>query len=67
MSVINMAEKWKVPSFVVEKTVRRRRTFSSLQLKEAVVALANADRDLKTGKISLGMVEKIIISLCNKK
>lgn len=53
-----------VPPFIGEKMVRQSRQFSLSALKQASLALADADLGLKTSKTDSVVLEKIIIELC---
>lgn len=53
-----------VPPFVGEKVLRQSRNFSHKTLKEALLALAAADYELKAGKSDNIALERIIIELC---
>jgi len=53
-----------VPPFVGEKLVRQCRAFSPTKLRQAMVALADADQDLKSGRTDKFVLERIIIELC---
>jgi DNA polymerase-3 subunit delta len=53
-----------VPPFIGEKIARQSRIFSSNSLKQALLALAVADFELKVGKADSTAIEKIIIEMC---
>ncbi|MEN6566640.1 MAG: DNA polymerase III subunit delta [Veillonellales bacterium] len=53
-----------VPPFIGEKMVRQSRQFSLQSLKQASLALADADLGLKTSRTDSVVLEKIIIELC---
>lgn len=59
-----IAEELGVPPFVGEKLLRQCRGFSEPALRQALVSLADADRDLKTGRADKTVLEKIIIEMC---
>ncbi|MDD4601952.1 putative protein YqeN [bioreactor metagenome] len=53
-----------VPPFIGEKIVRQSRNFSASALKQALLALAVTDFELKVGKADRTAIEKIIIEMC---
>lgn len=53
-----------VPPFVGDKLVRQAYGFTQAKLKATIVALADADRDLKSGRADKFVLEKIIIEMC---
>lgn len=53
-----------VPPFIGEKFVRQSRNFSDTALKQALLALADGDYELKAGRSDNIALEKIIIELC---
>lgn len=59
-----IAESLKVPGFVGEKLAKQSRLFSMDKLKTAIINLAAADRDLKSGRTGPVVLERIIIELC---
>lgn len=59
-----VANEFKVPLFIGEKLIRQSRSFSAEQLKNGILRLAAADRDLKTGKADSHVLEQFIIELC---
>jgi DNA polymerase-3 subunit delta len=59
-----VAEALGVPPFIGEKKIRQSQSFSVASLKSALVALAKADGDLKTGRATNSVLEKIIIEMC---
>ncbi|MCE5286912.1 MAG: DNA polymerase III subunit delta [Pelosinus sp.] len=59
-----VAEALGVPPFIGEKKIRQSQNFSVASLKNALVALAKADGDLKTGRATNSALEKIIIEMC---
>jgi len=59
-----IAEELGVMPFIGEKLVRQSRGFTDNILKEAVIALAQADHDLKFGRAGNVALEKIIIDMC---
>ena len=58
------AEQLGVPPFVGEKLLRQGRLFAPAKLRQTIVALAEADRDLKSGRADKFVLEKIIIDMC---
>lgn len=63
-SANRVAEALGVPPFIGEKKIRQSQSFSRLSLKHALVELARADGDLKTGRATNSVLEKIIIEMC---
>lgn len=59
-----VAEELGVPPFVGEKLLRQCKSFGEPVLRQALVALADADRDLKSGRADKYIIEKIIIEMC---
>ncbi|MBP2653883.1 MAG: polymerase delta subunit [Firmicutes bacterium] len=59
-----VADKLGVPPFVGDKLVRQSRGFTAAKLQATVVALANADRDLKSGRADNFVLERVIIDMC---
>lgn len=59
-----IAEALGVPPFIGEKKIRQSQNFSVSKLKNALVALAKADSDFKTGQATNSALEKIIIEMC---
>ncbi|SMC93600.1 DNA polymerase III subunit delta [Sporomusa malonica] len=59
-----VAEFLKVPGFIGEKLAKQSRGFNDAKLKQAMLSLAAADRDLKSGRTGPVVLEKIIIELC---
>lgn len=59
-----VAEYFRVPGFIGEKLVKQSRSFSGAKLKEAMLGLAAADRNLKSSRTGPVALEKIIIELC---
>jgi DNA polymerase-3 subunit delta len=53
-----------LPSFVAEKLQRQSRGFSVEALQRAMLSLAEADRDLKSGKATSAVFEMILIDMC---
>jgi len=61
-----VSESLKLPGFIGEKLMKQSRGFSDSKLKQAVLSLAAADRDLKSGQAGPVVLEKIIIELCEQ-
>lgn len=61
----SIAEKLGVPPFVGEKLVSQGANFTNAQLKQTVLAIASADRDLKSSRTTNVVLERIIIELCS--
>lgn len=61
-----VAEELGVPPFVGEKLLRQGRGFTAAALRRTLVALAEADRDLKNGRADKYVLERIIIEMCAK-
>lgn len=59
-----IAEKLGVPPFIGEKKMKQSRSFSRSVLRQALLSLAQADRDLKVGRTDSAVLEKIIIEMC---
>ncbi|MDF2572038.1 MAG: yqeN [Sporomusa sp.] len=59
-----VAEFLKVPSFIGEKLAKQSRGFNDAKLKQAMLNLAAADRDLKSSRTGPVVLERIIIELC---
>jgi DNA polymerase-3 subunit delta len=59
-----IAEAVGLPLFIGEKKIKQSQNFSSANLKDALVALAKADSDFKTGRATNSVLEKIIIEMC---
>ncbi|QDR80962.1 DNA polymerase III subunit delta [Sporomusa termitida] len=59
-----IAESLKVPGFIGEKLANQSRSFTISKLKTAMLNLAAADRDLKSGRTGPVVLERIIIELC---
>ncbi len=59
-----VAENLGLPAFVGELKVRQSKSFTQDKLKQAMLSLAEADRDLKSGQAGSVVVEKIIIEMC---
>ena len=59
-----VAEHFRVPPFIGEKLLKQSRSFASGQLKQALLDLADADRDLKSGRSGPVALERIMIDLC---
>ncbi len=59
-----VAESLKVPGFIAEKLAKQSRFFTMDKLKTAILNLAAADRDLKSGRTGPVVLERIIIELC---
>lgn len=59
-----VSEQLGVPPFVGEKLVRQSRIFGAAKLRETMVVLAEADRDLKSGRADKFVLERIIIDMC---
>jgi DNA polymerase-3 subunit delta len=59
-----VAEQLGVPPFVGDKLVRQSQSFTAKRLQDTIVMLAEADRDLKSGRADTFVLEKIIISMC---
>ncbi len=53
-----------MPPFVGEKLLRQGRGFAGATLQRAMVALAEADRDLKNGRADKYVLEQIVIDMC---
>lgn len=53
-----------VPPFVGEKMIRQSKNFTADRLKNALLALANADYDYKSGHADNIVLENIIIEMC---
>lgn len=63
-SAREIAEELGVMPFIGEKLVKQCRGFNERTLKETVLALAEADRNLKSGRAASVVLEKIIIEMC---
>ena len=61
-----VAEYFKVPPFIGEKLLKQSRSFSEAALKQALLTLADTDRDLKSGRASPLALERLMIELCQK-
>ena len=59
-----LARQLKLPSFVAEKLQRQSRGFSVEALQRAMLSLAEADLDLKSGKATSAVFEMILIDMC---
>ncbi|HWR41290.1 MAG TPA: DNA polymerase III subunit delta [Patescibacteria group bacterium] len=59
-----IAEYFRVPPFIGEKLLKQSRSFDGEKLKQALLELADADRDLKSGRASALALERIMIDLC---
>jgi len=59
-----VAAEFGVPPFVGEKLLRQGRGFAAPTLRRALVALAEADRDLKSGRADKYVLERIVIDMC---
>lgn len=59
-----IADELGLMSFVGDKLIKQCQRFTEKTLKETVIALADADRDLKSGRASNVALEKIIIDMC---
>ncbi|MBP2641759.1 MAG: yqeN [Firmicutes bacterium] len=59
-----LARHFKLPAFVVERLQRQSRGFSIEALQRAMLSLAEADRDLKSGKATNAVFEIILIDMC---
>ncbi len=59
-----IADELGVMPFIGEKLVRQCKGFDEQILKEAVLSLAEADRDLKSGRATGVVLEKIMIAMC---
>lgn len=53
-----------IPPFVGEKLARQSMRFTMQKLRQTLVALAEADRDLKSGRADKMVLERIIIDMC---
>jgi len=63
-SALSFAQQNKLPGFVVEKLQRQGKGFSMQTLQRTILSLANADRDLKSGKADSAVFEIILIDMC---
>jgi len=63
-STVTLARHFKLPAFVVEKLQRQSHGFSIEALQRAMLSLAEADRDLKSGKATNAVFEIILIDMC---
>lgn len=59
-----VADNLGLPAFIGELKARQSKSFSSAKLKQAMLSLAGADSDLKSGQAGNVVVEKIIIEMC---
>lgn len=59
-----LARHFKLPTFVVERLQRQSRGFSVETLQRAMLSIAEADRDLKSGKATNAVFEIILIDMC---
>ncbi len=59
-----IADELGVPPFVGEKLLRQGRGFAAATLQRTMVALAEADRDLKNGRADKYVLERIVIEMC---
>ena len=59
-----VADYFKVPGFIGEKLIKQSGGFNEKKLKNALLNLAAADRELKTSQNGPVVLEKIIIELC---
>lgn len=59
-----IADELGLAPFIAEKTIRQAQGFSIERLKEALVALARADYDFKSGRSHCITLEKIILEMC---
>lgn len=59
-----IAEKLGLVPFIGEKMLKQSKNFTSEILKQATLALATADCDLKSGRANKSTLEEIIISMC---
>jgi len=59
-----IAEKLGLVPFIAEKMLKQSSNFTTQTLKEAMIALAAADHDLKSGKANPMVLEEIIIKMC---
>ncbi|GMB00802.1 DNA polymerase III subunit delta [Pelosinus sp. IPA-1] len=63
-STKEISEKLGVMPFIGEKMLKQSQNFRLEALKEATLALATADYDLKSGRANHSVIEQIIIALC---
>lgn len=59
-----VAAEFGVPPFVGEKLLRQGRGFAASTLRRTLAALAEADRDLKSGRTDKYVLERIVIAMC---
>jgi DNA polymerase-3 subunit delta len=59
-----IAEKLGLVPFIGEKMLKQSKNFTPEILKQATLALATADYDLKSGRANKSALEEIIISMC---
>lgn len=59
-----IAEKLGLIPFIGEKMLKQSKNFTSEVLKQAMLDLAAADYDLKAGRASNSILEKIVIAMC---
>ncbi|GBG56390.1 DNA polymerase III subunit delta [Sporomusaceae bacterium FL31] len=59
-----IADELGLMSFVGDKLIKQCQRFAEKTLKETVISLADADRDLKSGRATNVALEKIIIDMC---
>jgi DNA polymerase-3 subunit delta len=60
-----VAERLGLVPFIAEKTVKQAARFDSEKLQAALLALAQADYELKTSQANCVVLEKIIIEMCS--
>ncbi|HEY3423357.1 MAG TPA: DNA polymerase III subunit delta [Negativicutes bacterium] len=59
-----VAKVLKLPSFVGEKLIKQSRSFTTETLKQAMLSLAAADHELKSGQAGNSVLETIMIEMC---
>ncbi len=59
-----IAEKLGLVPFIGEKMLKQSKNFTPEVLKQASLALATADYDLKSGRANKSALEEIIIAMC---
>jgi DNA polymerase III subunit delta len=59
-----IANQLKLHPFVAEKVAKQSRSFSVGTLKQAMLALADADRDFKSGQANSVVFDTLVINMC---